>query len=172
MPRFELAVAASAAVPVSVVAGALKLTATVLKSAAVPTAVGELELAVKSAPEVASPEDGEDAERGKHGAAHVAASSVPSSRHRRARLAPAISSAGSAMTIMRTSRRLSPLSSVAGVGDRRCAPAPGSGWSSVNVQGSAIGFASPLVRKTRAPVASVSIETIRCVMRWSPAGGR
>ena len=112
-PRFELAVAVSATVPVSGVFTVPSETATVLKSAAAPIVVGEVDFAVKSAPDdttpaVAAPNSDEQDE---DGAAHAAPStarrwaSAPSWRHRRVRLKPAISSAGRAITNIRTSRR-------------------------------------------------------------------
>ncbi len=112
-PRFELAVADSATVPVSGVLTVPSETATVLKSAAAPIVVGEVDFAVKSAPDAATPPrgDAEHGEQHEQRAAHAAPSSArrsasaPSWRHRRERLKPAISSAGRAITNMRTSRR-------------------------------------------------------------------
>ena len=55
MPRSDEAVADSVTLPVSGVATAARVTATVLKSAAVVTVVGDDDFAVKSAPEVPIP---------------------------------------------------------------------------------------------------------------------
>ena len=73
-PRFELAVAASVTLPVSGVPTALRETATVLKSAAAPIVVGEVERAVKSAPDDTTPP--------------VVARAITASRARTARLMP------------------------------------------------------------------------------------
>ena len=59
MPRSEVAVALSGTVPVSGEPGLVRLTATVLKSAAVAIDAVEYELAVKSAPDAPAPADGE-----------------------------------------------------------------------------------------------------------------
>src|SRR6185503_3349385 len=116
----------------------------------------------------------EKAERAPHAAFSARRAASPSWRHSAISVDRAISSAGRAMMIMRTSLRESA---------HRTRPTCGTpkrtrawvGWLRRNVHGSATWLASPFVRKIRPPVWSLPIQAIRWVIRWSgpaPAGGR